>query len=264
MSKLSTVKCNGQKIVSKKSKGNKALLFNEICFGSLMELSRNVFSNLKITYSSSHKVKKANNCSKGDVMIRILITMFLLQYSQFSLASLGKCPEGTSRSDDTVVNMIEFLKNNEGIFKLGSCQVELQVCDIANGEESTDNGLAAEILVTEKDGFQRYIPFYINQFKNDSAKRTYFSMKKSYVYLFADKNYDPETGKSEKLSFEIAKKSQSNEINFLEIGFSSDVERNNNTNKKWITCGTEREEYVRTHPLSHAFKSVWWWLAHSK
>lgn len=197
-------------------------------------------------------------------MIKILITIFILQYAQYSLASLGKCPERTSRGDDTVTNMIEFLKKNEGSFKLGSCLVELQVCDVLDSEETSDNSLAAEMLVTDKDGFQRYVPFYISQFKNDSAKRSYFQTKSSYVYLFTDKNYDPETGKSEKLSVEIAKKSQAQGIDYLEIGFSSEVERNNKTNKKWITCGIEREEYQRAHPLSHIFKSVWWWLAHSK
>lgn len=58
MLKRKIVKSSGQKFVSKKSIATKVSLLKEICFGSLVVLSRCIFSNSKITYPSRNQIKQ--------------------------------------------------------------------------------------------------------------------------------------------------------------------------------------------------------------
>lgn len=157
---------------------------------------------------------------------------------------------------------IQFLKNYEGTFKLGSCVVELHVCKTDEKLTTEQSNIAADMLIIDKSGFQRYIPFFVQEFKNRWSKQVWYLSPNVLVYRFNDKNFDNETGSDERWDIEFVKKDNEEKLDYLEVGYSSEVERDNSTNKKWIICGAEREAYQARHPYKHKLKSIIWWLTH--
>lgn len=163
-------------------------------------------------------------------------------------------------SDDAAsVKVIAFLKKYEGRTKLGSCKVEIQVCNFKN--DSDNNGtLGADLLITDAEGFQRYVPFFLNEENERWAKQVSYVGARALVYRFKDKAEDPQTGMDENYDIEIIRKENSEELDYIEIGYTGKNERVDRVNKNWIACGEEREEYLRNNPKKHKFKSLWWWL----
>lgn len=197
------------------------------------------------------------------ILLKSVLLISLLVIGQISFASLGPCSKKLYQNSKAI-NAIQYLQNYEGKFSLGSCSVEIQVCDSSNKEVEGTGSMAADMLIIDKDGFQRYIPFFVLETNTNWSKEKIFQDNKALVYRFKDKNFDPETGKDELWDIEIIKKDDSKNLDYIEIGYSSESERKNDTNKKWIACGTEREEYLRTHPYKHYLKSIWWWLTRSE
>lgn len=187
------------------------------------------------------------------------ITAILISNIKQSSATTGPCPQSVYQNKD-VLNLIKFLKSKEGKFQLGSCTVEIQACDYTNKEIEGDGNFAADLIILDKDGFERYIPFFIIEEKTKWNKQILFQTKKAIVYRFFDYNFDTKSGSDERWDIEIVKKNQIEEIDYLEIGYSSQTERNNKTNKKWIACGSERENFLDKHPNKHYLLSKKWWL----
>jgi hypothetical protein len=117
--------------------------------------------------------------------------------------------------------------------------------------------MAADMLVIDKHGFQRYIPFFITKEKNKWSKQVMFQSKRAMVYRFNDYNPDLQSGSDERWDVEVVKTDDLLSLDYIEIGYSSEVERRGKVGKKWIICGTERERYIEEHPFKHKIKSLW-------
>ncbi|AUN98084.1 hypothetical protein DOM21_10855 [Bacteriovorax stolpii] len=169
------------------------------------------------------------------------------------------------RENASAVEAIKFLRPYEGNFSLGSCSIELQVCDLNVPADDNASSFAADIVVINRSG-ERYIPFFISTEKTKWQKQVIFQNQRAFVYRLKDWNEDPETGKDEKYDIEFIRKENSKELDYIEVGFTSEVERQREgyVPPKWMACGFEREAYLREHPVKHKIKSFWWWLTHPK
>ena len=194
-------------------------------------------------------------------MILKTITFWLLMTSlSLSHAGLGPCPEIVTK-DKYVADAFNFLRGLQGKKQVGSCQVELHVCDSGLSQESEgSNYLVADMLIT-KNGFQRYIPFYVNEFKNRYSKEIIFNDNRVFAFRFRDWNKDPASGTFERWDVEIFKNTDDS-FNSLEVGYNSESETNSESPVYWVSCGVELEEFIKNHPYKYRLRSWWWWMTH--
>lgn len=186
-------------------------------------------------------------------MKRFFVTLIIL-ISIKNQALVGNCPTFVIK-DPQALSMIEFLQSFEGRFSLGSCEVEIQVCNLEQNNDETRKNLLADLLIVDKKGFERYIPFYFSEFKNYKSKYLIKSNSRMLHYEFIDKNFDPFTGKDERWAVEFVKTSDLKNLKYLEVGYSSQVERTNKTSKKWIICGAERKSQKNSYANQNDFMS---------
>lgn len=177
----------------------------------------------------------------------------LLAFGVSSDAFSGICTEHVL-NDPHLSKAIDFLKTFEGRFKLGSCEIELQVCNSAGGSDSGIENLVADLLVTDKTGFQRYIPFYFSKYHSRLSSEVHHVFRRSFLYRFKDKNFDPASGATERWDVEFVKTSDLKSLKYIEIGYTSQVQRENHINKRWIICGSEREKQLH---FNSQFQDLW-------
>lgn len=192
-------------------------------------------------------------------MKKLILILALLSGSAF--ASGFQCPtsiEGNAKAKKA----FSFIKPFEGSFQMGSCKVEIQICDQALVDEEGISSFAADMLIIDSAGFERYVPFFVTGEKQTWSKDVLLLTERAFVYRFKDRNYDPQTGKFERWDVEIVKSPDLKKIDYIELGYSSENEQKAEIGKNWIICGTEREEEVLKHPVRHKFKSWWWWITH--
>lgn len=171
-------------------------------------------------------------------------------------AGLGNCPAHAVQNKDSM-RMIQYLQEMQGRYQLGSCFIELQVCTPVAGQASENTSVIADMVVVDKEGFERYIPFYSPEYKQNKSSQIQLQNARMLHYRFNDHNYDAATGADERWMIEFVKTSDLLKLKYLEVGYSSQTQRDNKINKKWIICGAEREQEVNDHSLRHKFKS-WW------
>lgn len=157
---------------------------------------------------------------------------------------------------------LEHLASLEGQFKIGSCFVEIKYCKKCRTYDQANSRLAGDVYILDADGDERYVPIYSLKSKIEKSHGLLKSTENSFIYRFKDKNYDDRSGNYEWYDLEIVKKSNLVDIDYIEVGHSSQTERKNRTTKKWIVCGEEREEFVKKHPIKYRIRSWWWWLTH--
>lgn len=186
----------------------------------------------------------------------LILLMSLLGTTAF--ASELRCPESL-KNNANASKAFAFIRPFVGEFQMGSCRVELQVCDEASLEDR-GSSFAADMLITDAKGFERYIPFFVSAEKSNWSKDIMFLTQRAFVYRFKDRNLDPETGRFERWDVEIVKSEDLKTIDYIEIGYSSENEQEAKVGKNWIICGTDREREVLDHPVKHKIKSWWWWL----
>ncbi len=175
-------------------------------------------------------------------------------------AGLGPCPE-VIKNNHHVAEAFNFLRDLEGKHQVGSCQVELHLCDSnQTTEDDEKNYLVGDMLIT-KNGFQRYIPFYVNEFKNKYSKQIIFNNNQIFAFRFRDWNEDQDSGRFERWDVEIFKK-DNHTYEALEVGYNSEIERNSESPVYWISCGTELEDFIRNHPYKYRIRAWWWWMTH--
>lgn len=170
------------------------------------------------------------------------------------MAGIGNCP-AHALADAKDRRMIEFLQEMQGRYQLGSCYVEIQTCNPNGGEAENRENLVADMLVVDKEGFERYIPFYVPEFQSSGTRQVEMQNARMLHYKFQDNNYDTATGHDERWAVEFVKTSDLKKLEYIEIGYSSEMQRKHKIPKKWIICGTERENEVNGHPLQHKIKS---------
>lgn len=184
--------------------------------------------------------------------------LFIILLSQQSFAGLGNCPAHALASKDDH-RMIDYLQQMQGRYQLGSCYVEIQACNPDGTDEESRENIIADMLVVNKDGFERYIPFYVPEYQQAKTRQMQFQNARTLHYTFRDANYDAATGHNEWWAVEFVKTSDLKKLDYIEIGYSSEMQREQKIPKKWIICGTERENEVNGHPVTHKLKS-WWHL----
>lgn len=194
-----------------------------------------------------------------DAHVRKILLSLLLVMCGNVQASV--CPQELMK-DKFLREAFSFLRPLEGEHQLGSCHVELRVCEeVTPVPEDNLNHLVAELLVTDKTGRERYIPFTLNEFRNRREKQIVAHGARVFAFRFRDWNQDPATGSFERWDVEIFKK-QDLSLDSLEVGYNSETELNSESPKFWISCGTELEAYIRKHPIRYRVRSWWWWITH--
>lgn len=186
--------------------------------------------------------------------MKTLLGTLVLLLSQQSMAGLGNCP-AHALADQKDRRMIEFLQEMQGRYQLGSCYVEIQTCNMNGTEEENRENIVADMLVVDKDGFERYIPFYVPEFNSSKTRQIEMQNARMLHYRFQDTNYDQATGHDERWAVEFVKTSDLKKLEYIEVGYSSEMQRAKKIPKKWIICGTERENEVNGHPVKHKIKS---------
>ena len=185
-----------------------------------------------------------------------LFMLLLLMSSEESHAALGNCPAHVLEKPKDR-QMISFLQDMQGRYQLGSCYVEIQTCSPNGSDPENRDNLIADMLIVDKDGFERYIPFYVPKFENSKVRQLNFQNARMLHYRLQDTNPDHATGKDERWAVEFVKTPDLLKLEYIEVGYSSEMQRAQKIPKKWIICGTDREEEVNGHPTRHKFKS-WW------
>lgn len=193
-------------------------------------------------------------------MFKIFVCLSLVTTTEIAGASLGPCSK-LIYENNSALNMVNFLREYEGKFELGSCSIEIQVCDPSNMDVEGNGNIAADMLVIDREGFQRYIPFFISDQKSDWSKQVAFQSYWALGYKFKDKNFDPETGSNENWKVALVKTNDASSLSFAEFRYSSEVEKINDVDKKLIVCGTKREKFYKDHPLLSRLYSMKWWLS---
>ncbi|QDK44770.1 hypothetical protein DOM22_06120 [Bdellovibrio sp. ZAP7] len=171
-----------------------------------------------------------------------IIALVLL--AQQSWAKLGACPTHAAHNPKDL-RMIEFLREMEGRYDLGSCHIEIQVCRVAKSSREIHGTIIADMLVVDKTGFERYVPFYIPEFDYSKTHQLEIQNSRMLHYRFRDRNYDDATGRDERWAVEFVKTPDLKKLEYIEIGYSSQSQRANKTSKRWIVCGTQREKEVK-------------------
>jgi hypothetical protein len=189
-----------------------------------------------------------------------LLFLNLLSVSTFS-ADTSSCP-GSLKNNLKAREAFSFIRPYEGQFQMGSCQIEIRVCSDEDSSEDESSSFAADMLITDSKGFERYIPFFVAIDKSSWSKDILFLTKRAFIYRFNDNNSDQATGRFERWDVEIVKNEDLQSIDYIEVGYSSESEQESRAGKNWIICGTEREKEVLENPVRHKFKSWWWWLTH--
>lgn len=187
-----------------------------------------------------------------------ILMILLLMSSEQGQAAMGNCPTQTL-SQPSDVRMIQFLQDLQGRYQLGSCSVEIQTCVLDDSANETRETLIADMLIVDQDGFERYIPFYVPQVPNSRSRQIDFQNPRMLHYKFQDHNPDNKTGKDERWAVEFVKTPDLKNLEYIEVAYSSEMQRAQKIPKKWIICGTERETEIRNRPLHHKVKS-WWHL----
>jgi hypothetical protein len=186
--------------------------------------------------------------------MKTLLGTLALLLSQQSLAGIGNCP-AHALANPKDRRMIEFLQEMQGRYQLGSCYVEIQTCNTSGTEEESRENIVADMLIVDKDGFERYIPFYVPEFKNSKTRQIELQNARMLHYKFQDTNYDQASGRDERWAVEFVKTSDLKKLEYIEVGYSSEMQRAKKIAKKWIICGTERENEVSRRPATHKIKS---------
>ena len=119
-------------------------------------------------------------------MIKKMVCMSLLVMTELAGASLGLCSKAVYENE-TALNTINFLRKYEGKIRLGSCVIEIQVCDPSIKNVEGNGNIAGDMLVIDRDGFQRYIPFFISEQKNNWSTQVAFQSSNALGYKFKDK-----------------------------------------------------------------------------
>lgn len=191
----------------------------------------------------------------GGFLKNAILALFLLVTLQ---AKSYQCPSSIY-SKSSEYKFIEKLKKFEGQFSLGSCQVELSICDFNDNKGPTYSEFAGDILITDSEGFERYVPLFFVENKSRKTKHVTAIDSKTLLYRFKDKNFDPKTGRFEKWAIEI-KQNDDTTLNYLEIAFKNQHNRFNSSEKHWVVCGKEREEQYERSPLFHTMRSWCTWV----
>ncbi len=165
-----------------------------------------------------------------------LISLSLILSLSIARAEPHLCPESVSQNPERQKS-IDFLRSVAGQYKIGSCKIEIHVCSGNGNDPAAVNTMAADILVTDYKGFQRYIPIY---FVNTNTARTQVHAKnyrRTFNYTFRDRIPDPTNGRYERHEIEIVKTDRLTGVEYMEFGFHTQTEKQKKVGKSWIICG---------------------------
>lgn len=166
----------------------------------------------------------------------VLITLASISTKADSANELT-CPSAFL-ADSKFNPIIRFLGPLEGQYRIGSCKVEIHVCrPPKSNSQQTDQALAADVLVTDHHGFQRYVPIYFLSQETEKVAFLPRIFRRAFHYTFHDENRNPSTGRYEFSRMEIDKTSNLKSIETIEIGYWTQVEKRQHLGKAWITCG---------------------------
>lgn len=201
---------------------------------------------------------------------KISIALILTIFHFTTHADPWACPPNALQNVDQV-KLLHFLKNHQGKYSLGKCQIEIHVCneDIklaeAASSTSTKNELIADALVTNGDDDPIYIPFYTPSHNGATSDEFQFINDESFRYHFTDKLYKFENAVKKTLQVDFIQDEDSNKLSV--IGIESTIFKINPNAPKYVLPGSTEEDFTICTDHSQSwfaqlpivFQSSRWW-----
>mgnify|MGYP001422007163 CR=1 FL=1 len=163
----------------------------------------------------------------------IVTTVAFLTSPPHANASYRAC-RSDLRDNPVKARAIDFLRGISGRYSLGTCQIELHVCE--EYSDASDNGTSVgDLLVIDRFGHESYIQL---DFGNGDSNRSRVSIQNGRImfhYEFDDRHQDPVAGRTESIRLEILKTSDLTRIRSLHAGVY--------TTHDWIARGREFTYY---------------------
>jgi hypothetical protein len=164
--------------------------------------------------------------------------LFILIISIFRCAGANSCPN-YFQSNSKAMASLEFLSRFNGSFELGSCKVEIVMCE---GWEETSKTLPlAEVLITDKRGREGYVSIVFPQEESKYLKTTTKLSDRLFHYEKKDRFYEEVYGRTEVDRFEMRTEyDDHNQLKKMELGiYSTNFQLNqpNGNDSVWYNCG---------------------------
>lgn len=162
------------------------------------------------------------------------IIFFLLSVPIFAYSEANTCS-----TLPVAQKFYQELKLFAGKFQLGSCQIELHLCEYSqNPLSSLQENLKVADLLVKKQNKIIYVPIMITPYSSLKYYDWEFKLGRALYYKSSDKHPDPYTGEYEYLSAWIVKAGDRSKIEYIEVNQYQEL---NGISPHQIVCGTDRE-----------------------
>ena len=150
--------------------------------------------------------------------------------AQTALADFSNCPKSVL-ADPEKARAVEFLQSVAGVYHIGRCKIELNVCSVRN-EVSNDDTLVGDMMLTYANGDSVYLPF---DFSLNATPRTYrviLNGRRMLHYESIEHIPDRENGRTENYRLEFVKTDDLSRLEYIELGvYTSKVGAS-----RWYIC----------------------------
>lgn len=176
--------------------------------------------------------------------MKTLLMFCVVMLGPFAKADAYRC--GAEGLKDPEAQMAyQFLKSIEGKFKIGSCTVELHMCD-AQAPHEEGSSTVGDIGVTDIFGHFFYVPFDFSLVATRRVEKVIKNGRRMVHYSYYDKIPDRRHGKKEFYTIEIVKSRDLSRIEYLDFGIYNSRIRERYPNlprgeSYWINCGASEE-----------------------
>ncbi len=170
--------------------------------------------------------------------MRFLLAFMILIHTAFTQAYV--CPKQMESSKSANAGHA-FLAKWPSAFTLGTCQVEIYLCQ---GDSSDENqNPMAEILVRDSKGREVYVPLQVPQEESTFLFTEMIVNKRTFHYEKTDKFYEVEFGRTEVTRLEMTTDwADLHKLKRLEIGIYSThhkLDSLNGNESEWFVCEQE-------------------------
>lgn len=175
-------------------------------------------------------------------MTKYLIPLLVIIYSMNAMAY--SCPEA-AMAEPVYAAGIEHLRAVQGSYSLGTCLIEIRVCD--QGTATKDSNLFAEIFVHDKYNREQYAPLYHQDIQKRKSKTQIESYSNSLFYVFKDRIEDDLNGKQERITVDIFRDKKTGLLKKLDLGIYGTKRRVQRFpfvyTSQWSSCSGELTRY---------------------
>lgn len=132
------------------------------------------------------------------------ITALILFVSQRTFGDASIC-DNRVLANPKYKSAIEWLRPLQGRFKMGTCEVELHICDPATQDQSDRGTLIGDILIVGENNFENYVPIHFPLTSTSNYQVKISTSRTMFHYEVSDTIKNSITGAREEYLLEILK-----------------------------------------------------------